>query len=321
MSLTLRIARFAVVLALVFPLIALAQAPLRIIVPVAAGSTSDLVARLLGDRLATSLKRPVLVENRPGATGRIAVDALRNAPAPADTVLVAPLAAPVIVPLAFAKPGYAASDLVPVSQLATFDYALAVSARREFRTFAEFAAWARVPGNLASFGATGAGSVPHFIGAHLAREARLPLTFVPFASLSQVEADLVGGHIASAVTATSDVIALHRGGRVRILATSGRVRSPLLPDVPTFRELGMPDLDAVGWTAMFASVRMPAAEVEALSAAVRAVLADAEVRVRLHAAGLDATGTTPRALAAIIVADIAYWQPIIRASGFSGDAP
>lgn len=317
----MRIARFAAVLALVFPLIAQAQAPLRIIVPVAAGSTSDQVARVLADRLEASLKRPVLVENRPGATGRIAVDALRSAPSPADTVLVAPLATPVIVPLAFAKPGYTASDLAPVSQLATFDYALAVSVRREFRTFAEFAAWARVPGNFASFGAAGAGSVPHFLGTHLAREARLPLTFVPFANLGQLEADLVGGHIASAISATSDVLALHRAGRVRILATSGRTRSPFLPDVPTFRELGMPALDTVGWTAMFANVRMPAAEIETLSAAVRAALADAEVRAKLRDAGLDVTGTTPQALAAIISAGIAYWQPIIRASGFSGDTP
>lgn len=315
------LARFAAILALAFPLAAPAQAPLRMIVAVGPGGTSDLVARVLADRLGQSLTRTVVVENRPGATGRIAVDALRNAAHPADTVLVAPIAVPVIVPLAYRNPGYAASDLVPVAQLATFDYALAVGATSAFRTFADFAAWAKVPSNGASFGAAGAGSVPHFVGAHLAREARLAMGFVPYASIAKLEADLVGGHVASAVSATSDFVALHRAGRVRILATSGRARSPLLPDVPTLRELGMPALDTEGWTALFANPRMPASEIAALSAAVRAAWADAGLRAKLREAGLEPTGTTPQRLAEIIAADIAYWQPVVRASGFAADAP
>jgi tripartite-type tricarboxylate transporter receptor subunit TctC len=293
-----------------------AQPPLHIVVGVAPGGSSDTAARAVAERMSATQARAVVVENKPGASGRIALDALRAAP-PGDTLLAVPIAVPVIAPLAFRD--YDVSDVVPVARLATFDYAFVVSARREWRTFADFAAWARAPGNAAGYGTGGAGSLAHFVGAVVAEAAAYRAEVVPYASIAKLEGDLVGGHLASAVSATSDFSALHRAGRVRILATTGARRS--LPDVPTFRELGYPGVEVYGWNAMFASARMPRRDIDAISAQVRAALDDPGVRDKLIAAGMTPAPTTPAELAAIVARERARWAPVIRASGFTADAP
>lgn len=296
------------------------RAPLRIIVAVAPGGTSDLVARLLAERIGPALGRTVVVENRPGATGRIAVDSLRAA-APDDALLVAPIAVLVTVPLTDPELSYGPRDLAPVSQIGTFDYALAVSASGDLRTFGDFVAWARAHPSRNNFAAAGAASIPHFAGLFVAREVGFETSFVPYVSIGKLEADLAGGHLASAMGATSDLLPLHRAGRIRILATTGRTRSPHLPEVPTLRELGYRSLEITGWNAMFANPRMPASQVETISRAVADTLRDPLVRQRLHDAGFAATGTTPAELAAIIAHDIRFWTPVIRDSGFAPDKP
>lgn len=303
---------------------ALAQAPvpavppLRIVVPVGPGGSSDGVARLLAERMAPLLRRPIVVENRPGGTGRLAVEALRAA-APADALLVAPIALVVTAPLAFAKWPWQPQDLAPVAQLSTFDYAFVVGAQSRHRTFTDFAAWARAQPTASHFAGVGNGSVPHFAGLLIARDAGFATSFVSYADIGRLEADLAGGHVASAVAATSDVLALHRSGRLRVLATTGRVRS--VPGVPTLRELGYPALEIAGWNALFAHPRLPAADVEALARAANEALRDPAVLARMRDAGLVPTGSTPTELGAIIARDIALWTPVIRASGFVADAP
>lgn len=295
-------------------------APLRIIVPVAPGGTSDLVARLLADRIAPVLGRSIVVENRPGATGRLAVDALRAA-VPGDTLLVAPIAVPVTTPLAYPRLPYGPQDLAPVSQIGSFDYAFAVSAASELRSFGDFVAWARANPSRSNFAGAGAGSIPHFAGLSVAREAGFETSFVAYASIGKLEADLAGGHLASALGATSDFLPLHRAGRIRILATTGRSRASRLPDTPTFRELGYRSLEMTGWTAVFASPRMPPEQMETIARALVDALREPAVRQQLRDAGIEPTGTTPHELAAIITRDIAFWTPVIRASGFVADAP
>ena len=293
-----------------------AQPPLRVIVGVAPGGSSDTAARLVGDRMSAAHKRAVVIENRPGASGRIALDALRAAP-PADTLLAVPIVVPVIAPIVYGD--YDVSDIVPVARLTTFDYAFVVGAGREWRTFAEFAAWARSPGNVAPFGTGGAGSLAHFVGVVVSQAADYRAELVPYVSIAKLETDLVGGHLVSAVSATSDFTALHRAGRIRILATTGAVRS--LPDVPTFRELGYPGVEIYGWNALFANGRMPKADVDVLSAQARAALDDPAVREKLISAGMTPAPSTPEELAAVIAAERARWAPVIRASGFAGGGP
>ncbi len=295
-----------------------APPPLRIVVPVGPGGSSDGVARLLAERMALVLRRPIVVENRPGGTGRIAVEAMRAA-APGGVVLVAPIALVVTAPIAFAKWPYQPHDLAPVAQLSSFDYAFAVGAQSGIRTFADFVAWARANAAASHFAGVGNGSVPHFAGLLIARDAGFTTSFVPYAEIGKLEADLAGGHVASAVAATSDIMALHRSGRLRVLATTGRTRA--IPDVPTLRELGYPALEIAGWNALFAHPRLPAADIEALSRAANEALRDPAVVGKMRDAGLVPTGSTPSELAAIIARDIALWTPVIRASGFVPDGP
>lgn len=294
-------------------------APLHLIVPVAPGGSSDVVARILAERLPSLVGRAVVVDNRAGANGRIAVDAFRASP-PGAVALVAPLAVPVTTPIALPSLPYGPRDFAPVAQLATFDYALATSVTHEARTLPEFVAWARARPQGTVFAASGTGTVPHFAGLLIARDAGYAATFVPYADIGKLEADLAGGHLASAVAATSDLVALHRAGRVRILATTGPVRADALPDVPTFLELGYRGLQFAGWNAIFASPRLPAADVEQLSRAANEILRDRAVQRRLREAGLTPAGGTPGELAAIVARDIAFWTPVIRGSGYVPEA-
>lgn len=308
------------------PVVAFGQAngqerPLRLIVPVTAGGTSDAVARILAERLTSSVGRSVYVDNRVGGTGRLAVEALRSADPPAETFLLAPIVVPVIAPLVFRNLPYGTADLAPISRVAEFDYALAVPAQSGLTTFAQFADWVRGHPGRTNIGSPAVGSIPHFLGIELARLTGLPMNAVPFGGLAQMQSDLVGGHITAAMAATSDLVRLHRGGRIRILATSGRSRSPSLPEVPTFHELGLPTLEVVGWTALFGNPKAPAAQLESLSLHVQSALASAEVITKLQALGVEPSGSTPGELAGIIAADLAYWRPIIRATGYAPEAP
>jgi tripartite-type tricarboxylate transporter receptor subunit TctC len=297
-----------------------AKQPLRILVPVPAGGQADIVARLIGDALRADLGQPIVVENRSGATGRIAVDALKSATPDGATLLFAPIVVPVIGPLVFKRISYdPARDLVPVTQVARYEFAFAVAAHHPARTVPEFVAWAKANPAQASFGSPGAGSLPHFLGVMLAQAAGVELVHVPYKGVAPLEAELMSGQIAAGISASADVIPLHRAGKLRILGTSGRERSPLLPAVPTFRQQGYPAVEAAGWHGVYAPAGTPKAVIDRLSMAIVAAVQTPELRRKLGTLGVEPTGTTPETLAAIMAADAARWAPIIKASGFSAD--
>jgi tripartite-type tricarboxylate transporter receptor subunit TctC len=271
---------------------------------------------LIVDPLRNGVGQPVVVENRPGATGRIAVAAFKSAAPDGNTLLLAPVAVPVIVPLVFKDLNYdPARDFVPVAQVSKFEYALAVAASHPARTLPEFVAWAKAHPAQANFGA---GSLPHFLGMMLGRAADIELVHVAYKGVAPLEAELMSGEIAAGVSALSDFVALHRTEKLRILATSGKKRSPLLPAVPTFREQGYPSVDAVGWHAVFAPAGTPQPVIDQLSATIVAAL-QARVQGEVIALGLEPTGTTPQALAEIMSADTVRWREIIKASGFTAE--
>lgn len=294
------------------------EAPLRIVVSVPAGGISDRVARLLAERLQPGLSRPVVVENRAGAGGRIAVDVLMRSAPDGSTVLLVPIIVPVIGPLVFKDLNYNPTrDMAPVSQVATYQLALAVAANHPARTLREFVAWAKANSRQATFGTPAAGSLAHFLGVALGRESGAELVHVPYQGAAQLEIDLIGGEVASGIAALSDLAPRHREGRIRILATSGAERSLLLPTVPTFREQGFETVEATGWHAVYAPAATPAPVIDRLSAAIVVALETPELRAKLVALGLEPTGTTPKQLASIMAADTAHWAPIIKAAGFN----
>ena len=295
-----------------------AKPPLRILVPLPAGGTSDVVARLIADRLRDSAAQPVVVENKAGASGRIAADALKSAAPDGTTLLLAPIAVPVIGPLVFKNLNYdPAKDFAPVAQVATYEFALAVAANHPARTVPEFIAWANAHPAQANFGTPGAGSLPHFLGVMIGQVAGIELVHVAYKGAGLLATELMSGQIAAGISALSDLIALHRAGKLRILATSGAERSPLLPAVPTFRQQGYPAVEAVGWHGVYAPSGTPRPVIDQLSTAIVRALQTPELRERLLNLGIEPTGTTPEALAAIMAADTARWGPIIKAAGFA----
>ena len=294
--------------------------PIKILVPVAPGGTTDLTARVLADGIRDSVGQPVVVENRPGATGRIAAEALKRAPADGTTFLLAPIVVTVLAPFVFRDLSYdPAKDFAPVAQVVRYPFALAVRADHPARTVPELVAWAKANPSRATFGTPGAGGVPHLLGVMVARASNTDLVHVSYRSLAQVESELIGGQVPVAISAFAEFLALERAGRVRIIATSGTTRSPLLPSVPTFVEQGFPSIVAIGWNAVYAPAGTPKPLIDQLSVAIVKALRTPEIRDKLTALGVEPTGTTPDELAAIIAADTAHWAPILRAAGFAAD--
>jgi tripartite-type tricarboxylate transporter receptor subunit TctC len=292
--------------------------PVKVIVPLPAGSTSDVVARLIADRLRDDAGQVVVVENRPGASGRIAVDALKTAPADGATLLLAPIAVPVIGPLVFRDLSYdPAKDFAPIAQVAKYEFAFAVAADHPARTIDEFVAWARANPARASFGTAGPGGLPHFVGEMVGQTAGVELVHVGYKGIAPALTDLMSGRIAAGIGAVADLIGLHRTGKLRVLATSGEKRAPLLPEVPTFGEQGYRSIVANGWHGVYAPAGTPQPVIDRLSGMIVAALQTPELIERFAALGLEPTGTTPQELAAIMVADTARWRSIIKASGFT----
>ncbi len=248
---------------------ALAQrGPIRLLVGFPAGGLPDLVARALSEQYRRVFDLPVVVENRPGANGRLAAQAVKNAPADGSALLVAPASNMVHLPHVYSDLGFdVMTDFVPVAQVLENDFALAISAKLPVETLAEFAAWCKANPAKATFASPGTGSSPHLMGLQVARALNIPLTHVPYKGSNFALTDLAGGHIASMVAATSFMMQPLKGGTLKILATTGMTRSSVLPKVPTFRELGLNQLTLVEGTWVLAPAKMPQALVDKFAVA------------------------------------------------------
>jgi len=293
-----------------------AGAPVRILVGFPAGGTIDIVARALADKLRDDLGAPVVVDNRPGAGGQLAAQALRQAPPDGRTFLLSPDHTAVILPLTVKNPGFdPLTDLVPVGQVASYLGAFAVSAQSGVTSFAQYAAWIRENPARASVGIPAPGSIPHFSLLAMGRAGNLPFTTVPYRGSAPLVQDLAAGQIPAGTTAMGDFLEFHRAGRLRILAVIDQRRSPLLPDVPTFVELGH-RYDWRYWLGLFAPPQTPAALVDRTNAALGRALALPDVREKMAGIVFDPAPGTPAALGEQVRAGIRYWEPLVAASGW-----
>ena len=303
--------------AMAAPAGALAQGqPVRIIYPFAAGSAGDGLIRMLADELRKELNEPVVVDNRVGADGRIGMRAAVSAEPDGRTLLFTPFGPIVTHPTVYANLPYdPLKDLQPVSQVAELEFAISTGPMTNATSLAEAVKWLGANRDRAAFGSPGAGTIPHFSGILLANAAKVELRHAPYRGIAPALNDLAAGQIPLASTPTADVVALHTAGKIRTLATTGLERSPYLPDVPTYRELGY-DIVAVGWYGVYVPARTPRQIVDRYSAVMaRAVRSEAgrDIAAKLS---IKATGTTPEELARIQQADFERWAPAIRASGF-----
>ena len=296
-----------------------ATQPLKIVFPFAPGGSGDALTRLLAEHLRTALNRAVLIENVTGAAGRIGTRAVINAAPDGNTLLLTPIAPVAVFQHVYKDLGYdPLKDLAPVSQVAKFEFAIAVGPKAPVKTLKELVHWAKANPKEASYGSPGAGTLPHFFGVLFGRAAGVDLVHIGYRGSAPALVDLAGGNIPIVVTTTSDLLAMHQAGRIRILATSDTQRSPLLPDVQTFREAGY-DIEGAAWYGLFAPANTPASVVERYAKIVSDAVKLPEVKERLLKLGLYATGTTPAEFAAIQKADSERWAPAVKASGFTPD--
>lgn len=294
--------------------------PIRILVGFPAGGGTDIMGRIIADRLRERTGRAFVVENRPGAAGILAGEALKTANPDGQTLLLAPIASAVMIKLTFQRPSYdPLVDWAPVGLLGTFQLVLGVANRLGVRTVAEFVAWAKANPKEASFGNTAVGSLPHFFGLMFGRAAGFDFQAIPYRGAAPLIQDLVSGQVPAGTAAFTDFYSHHQGGKLRILATSGAKRVGVAPDLPTFVESGFPEVQGDGWLGFFAPARTPPQLVSAFNREIVAAARDPAVRSRLTELGLEGEPSTPEALAELQRRDIEKWRPIVAASGFKAD--
>ena len=289
-----------------------------------AGSAGDSVARRVAEKLGGTAysKNPGFVENKPGAGGRIAVETLKNSAADGSVLTLAPVSALAVYPHIYPKLSYKPDDVQPVSIGAIMHHGLAVgpAVPAEVKTLADFLKWAKANPDKAMYGTPGAGSMPHLLGALLGIRSGVELKQVPYRGTVPSITDLVGGQIASAVNPSGDYLQYMKTGRVRVLATSGKKRSPYLPDVPTFTELGFPDVTSEEWFGFYAPAKVPAATVASANAAITGALKDKSVIDALGVVGLVAHGSTPQEMLADQKAEFERWGPLVKQIGFTAES-
>jgi tripartite-type tricarboxylate transporter receptor subunit TctC len=288
----------------------------RIIFPFAAGGSGDMLCRLLANYLPAMLDRSVIVENRTGGDGLIGIRAVKGASPDTTTVLVTTGPTMYLLPMVENQPSFeSAKDFVPVSQLARFEFVVVVSPSIGVSDFKQLVAWIKANPAKASYGVPSSGTIPHFTGWQLEKVLGLSITRVPYRGSATIINDLIAGHLPFAVTTLSDTITQHRSGGIRIVAVSGPTRSPFLPDVPTLKETGV-DIVADGWYGMWLPAGSPSDFAKKLSDAAAEMLSKPEVKEKLNGVTLIPVGSTPEDLTRALAADTAFWQPIVKATGY-----
>ena len=294
--------------------------PVRLLVGFAPGGSADIAARLLADRMKDELKQSVVVENRPGAGGRIVAEAIRNGPADGSLLMLTPIVVTVLAPLVFTKLPYdPLVDFAPVAHVANFQFGLSVAATHPAKNVQELVDWWKANKPMANYGSPAPGSLPHFFGVMIERSAGVELVHVPYNGGGPLMNAVMGNQVSSGIDTLVDQIELHRTRKIRLIATSGAQRSPLLPEVPTFGEGGLKGVEGTSWFAVYAPAKTPDATVRQLNASINKALAVPELRERFLKLGLEPTGGTPADLSARMAQDTARWSPVVKASGFKAD--
>jgi len=291
----------------------------RIVVGFPPGGAPDVVARLTADALRGSYAPTVIVENKPGAGGRIAAEAVKNGDADGSVMLVTPNPIITIYPHVYRKLSYdPLHDLTLVTSLCSFPLVLTAGPAlpASVKSLADLVPWARAHPGSASFGTPAAGSTLHFIGVVFANAAGIELVHVPYKGGPEVVNDLIGGRIPLAVTPPAPVVPHIQAGKLRALATTSVQWSSVLPDVPTFRESGYPQLDMKDWIGLFVPAKTPADTIARLNAIVRGALNKADVKAAFATLMMEAGGESPKDAARMVEAEYEMWRPIVKASGF-----
>ena len=292
--------------------------PLRLVVTVPPGGAADFIARLVGGKLSESLGQPVLVENRGGAGGTIAADAVAKAAPDGYTVLQNSITTHGVGPHLYSKLPYdPVKDFAPVSGLALLPLIMAVNSDLPPKSVSEFIAYSKT--SNVNFASSGNGGAPHMAAELFKSVTGAPLTHVPYKGSGPAVADLVGGRVQIMFDAAPSLIAHIRSGRLRVLAAASAERNRLLPEVPTFGELGYPKVAVSLWYGLLAPAGTPKPIVEKLNREVARALGSPDVREKLLAQGAEPMPGTPEAFASFMQEEMAKWAPVVKQAGVKLD--
>ena len=292
--------------------------PIRLIVTVPPGGAADFIARLVGGKISESLGQPVLVENRGGAGGTIAADAVAKAAPDGYTLLQNSITTHGVGPHLYAKLPYdPVKDFAPVSGLAVLPLIMAINNDLVVKSVAELVAYSK--SNNLNFASSGNGGAPHMAAELFKSVTGAPLTHVPYKGSGPAVADLVGGRVQIMFDAAPSLIAHVRSGRLRVLGAASAERNRLLPEVPTFGELGYPKVAVSLWYGLLAPAGTPKPVVEKLNREAAKALTSPEVRDKLQAQGAEPMPGTPEAFASFMQEEMAKWAPVVKQAGVKLD--
>lgn len=293
----------------------------RIIVAFPPGGPVDFVARTLGEQLGKELGHQVIIENKAGANGAIAAEYVARSSPDAQTLWLTSVGAVAINPALYGKLSYDPQrDLSPVSLVVNNVEVLVVGANAPYNSGAEFVAASRQnPGQPLTMASSGTGSVPHLAMELLNDAAKINLTHIPYKGAAPAITDVIAGHVNGFFGDIPGLISHIKSGRLKAIGLAATKRHPLLPEVKTFEEMGVPGVDSDNWYALFAAKGTPAAEIDRVNQAVRRTLGHEAVKARLQASGAEVAPSTPAALAALLKNDTAKWTRVVKAKNIQPD--
>ena len=288
------------------------------------GGSADTTSRRVGEKLGPSAytKNAAVTENKTGAAARIAIDAVKAAAPDGATLLLTPYSMMAIYPHIYKQLSYDPfTDLLPVCMASSLVHGLAVGPMvpTTVRTVKDYLAWAKANPKDASYASPAAGSTAHFLGALLGLNNGVDLKHIPYRGSTPGVTDLIGGQVASMFTPHGDFLANHKAGKLRILATSGKVRSAFLPEIPTFVESGFPDLVVEEWFGFYAPAKTPSDIIAAANLAINAALKEKSVIDSLAIQGMLPVGGSAARMAADQKLQWEYWGPIVKKIGFTAE--
>jgi tripartite-type tricarboxylate transporter receptor subunit TctC len=286
------------------------------------GGTSDAMTRRIADKLRGNYATNVVVENKPGAGGQIGVTALRDSPADGSVMLLTPSSMLSIYPYVYPKLPYKpAQDVSPVSVACYFNHAFGVgpAVPDSVKTFKDFMAWAKANPDKANYGSPGAGSMPHLIVALINKLNGTDLKHIPYRGSAPGIQDLLGGQISSMSSPVGDYLPYLKTGKLRLLAISGINRSPFVPDVPTYRQQGIP-VTVREWYGVFLPGKAKPEVQRRAAAYLQTALAQPDLIASMAQVGLEVQSSTPQALGDMLLADADQWRRLIKQIGFTAES-
>jgi tripartite-type tricarboxylate transporter receptor subunit TctC len=291
------------------------QQPVKIVVGLAAGGLTDTITRIIAQPLGEKLGQPMVIENRPGAAGTIAAEAVARGPADGYTLVMGNAPQMVIIPAIQATRYDPVKDFAPISIVGSNPFVLCINPKLPVNTLAEFIAYVRErPGQL-SYGSGGIGNGTHLSMAYFLKLAGLDMIHVPYKGGAPAMGDLIAGHVPVMFASSSDALPQVKAGAIRALAVSSGERSAKIPDLPTVSELGYPQFKTITWNGLMAPANTPKDIVNRLSAEVARAVKDPGVIERMGNQGIDPIGNTPEEFAAAIKADVALWTEAVNVAG------